>query len=428
MKAKWIIAGASVLAVAGSMPWAVGYITEQQWQQVTRELNQSQPFVQMQTQGYRRGFFGSELDGAVTVLNPDDGETHRINYNASVTHGVIGSFMDFKPVEGWAPEGADWFQERPRLTLETRLWGTVVLELEAPAIAINNPESGESLRTSGGVARIEISDTGSQAEALIVWPQLSLSGPDMNIRVNDFRVEQSMSHLNGDVWTGTMEASVASVALTSPEASSVTIEGLLVRSSTEANADGQRLDSQLSIEAGQVRFEDQAYGPHKLAFALENLDVASWSMLTTSMAEMQGMALAPDAGSREAFERQMAAMGQLNTAMRDLAAAGFSAGFPELTLDTPEGQVTGSVMISHPELAEDQKAEMLMVMQQLTGEMSLSVPAVLAEDYPAVRMQLAPLIKQGLLVPEGDRLVLAARLNDMVVKVNGQEIPLPPLF
>lgn len=428
MKAKWIIAGAGIVVVAGAMPWAVGYVTEQQWQEVTRELNQAQPFVQMQTEDYRRGFFGAELDGTVTVLNPENGETRRIEYRANVTHGLTGSFMDFEPVEGWAPEGADWFQERPRLTLETRLWGTAVLELEAPAMAITSPESGESLRTSGGVARVEISDAGSQAEALIVWPQLSLSGPDMNIRINDFRIEQSMSHLNGDVWTGTMEASVASVALMSPEASPVTIEELLVRSSTEANADGQRMDSQLSIEAGQVRFEDQAYGPHKLSFALENLDVASWSLLTTSMAEMQGMALAPDAGSREAFERQMAAMGQVNTAMRDLAAAGFSVGFPELILDTPEGQVTGNVIISHPELPEDQKAEMLMVMQQLTGEMNLSVPSVLAEDYPAVRMQLAPLIKQGLLVPEGDRLVLSARLNDMVVNVNGQEIPLPPLF
>lgn len=428
MKVKWIIAGAGIVVVAGAMPWAVGYVTEQQWQEVTRELNQAQPFLQMQTEDYHRGFFSAELDGTLTVLNPENGETRRIEYRANVTHGLTGSFMDFEPVEGWAPEGADWFQERPRLTLETRLWGTAVLELEAPAMAITSPESGESLRTSGGVARIEISDAGSQAEALIVWPQLSLSGPDMNIRINDFLIEQSMSHLNGDVWTGTMEASVASVALMPPEASPVTIEELMVRSSTEANADGQRMDSQLSIEAGQVRFGDQAYGPHKLAFVLENLDVASWSLLTTSMAEMQGMALAPDAGSREAFERQMAAMGQVNTAMRDLAAAGFSVGFPELTLDTPEGQVTGKVMISHPELPEDQKAEMLMVMQQLTGEMNLSVPSVLAEDYPAVRMQLAPLIKQGLLVPEGDRLVLSARLNDMVVNVNGQEIPLPPLF
>ncbi|WP_417515673.1 DUF945 family protein [Marinobacter sp.] len=428
MKAKWIIAGVGVLVVAGAMPWVVGYVTEQQWQVVTRELNQAQPFVQMQTDDYRRGFFGSELDGVVTVLNPESGETRPIAYRAKVTHGVTGSLIDFKPVDGWTPDGAEWFQERPRLTLETRLWGTAVLELDVPAIAINNPESGESLRTSGGIARIEVSDTGSQAEALVVWPQLSFSGPDMSIRVNDFRVEHDMAHLNGDVWTGTMVASVASVALTSPEAPPLTIEDLQSRSSTEANANGERLDSRLSIEAGKVRYEDQAYGPHKVVFALENLDVASWSALTTSVAELQGMALASDAGSPEAFERQMAAMGQVNVAMRDLSAAGFSVGFPELTIDTPEGELTGSLVISHPELTADQKAEMLMVMQQLTGEMNLSVPSVLAEDYPAVRMQLAPLVKQGLLVTEGDRLVLAARLNDMVINVNGQEIPLPPLF
>jgi len=428
LKAKWIIAGAGVLVVAGAMPWVVGYVTEQQWQQVTRELNQSQQFVQMQTEDYRRGFLSAELDGAVTVLNTETGETHPVEYRAKVTHGITGSLIDFKPVDGWAPEGADWFQEQPRLTLETRLWGNAVLELEAPAMVINDPESGESLRTSSGVIRVELSDAGSKAEALAVWPQFSFTGPDMNVRVNDFRAEQSMSHLNGDVWTGTMESSIASVALTSPAAPPVTLEELRASSSTEAKDDGQRLDSRLLIEAGKVRFEDEVYGPHKLSFVLEDLDVASWGNLTTSIAELQNTALASDAGSREAFERQMAAMGQVSMAMRDLAVEGFSVGFPEISLNTPEGAVTGSVMISHPELADDQKGEMLMVMQQLTGSMNLSMPAELADEYPGVRLQLAPLIKQGLLVPEGDRLVMAAKLNDMVISVNGQEIPLPPLF
>lgn len=428
MKAKWIIAGAGVLVVAGAMPWVVGYVTEQQWQQVNHELNQSQPFLQMQTEDYRRGFLSSNLNGAITVFNPETGDTRRIEYRADVTHGITGSFMDFVPVDGWAPEGADWFQERPRLTLETRLWGVAILELEVPAIAINNPDSGESLRTSGGVARIEISDTGSQAEALIVWPQLSLSSPEMSVRVNGFRVEQSMAHLEGDVWTGSMEASIDSVALTSPEMSPLTIEGVFAHSSTEAKRDGQRLDSKMTIEAEKVLFEDEVYGPHKLAFALENLDVTSWNMLASSMTELQSLTLAPTSSGPEMFEQQMAAMGQVNTAMRDLAAAGFSVGFSELTLDTPEGEVTGHAIIRHPELTADEKAGMLLVMQQLTGDMSLSVPSVLVDDYPAVRLQLAPLVKQGLLVPDGDRLVLAAKLNDMMVEVNGQKIPLPPLL
>lgn len=428
MKAKWIIASVGVLVIAGVMPWVVGYVTEQQWQQVTDELNHSQPFVQLQTEDYVRGFLGSKLSGTVTVLNPESGETNRVGYRASVTHGITGSFIDFFPIGGWKPEGADWFQEQPRLTLETRLWGTAVLELEAPAIAIDNTESGESLRTSGGVARVEISDTGSKAEALLVWPQLSITGPDMNIRVNDFRVEQNMAHLNGDIWTGTMDATIGSVALTSPGASPITLDGLQAHSSTEANDGGQRLDSRLLIEAEKVNVGDQAYGPHKLAFALENLDVASWGELTNSMADLQVMALASDARSPEGFQRQIAAMGKVNAALRDLAAAGFSVGFPELSLETPEGTVTGHVVIKHPELTDDQKAGMLMVMQQLNGEMNLSVPMELVESYPAVRMQLAPLIKQGLLVPDGDRLVLSARLNDLMIDVNNQQIPLPPLL
>lgn len=428
MKAKWIIAGAGVLVIAGAMPGVVGYVTEKQWQQVTHELNQSQPFVQLHTADYHRGFYSAKLDGTVTVLNPEDGEIYQIAYRTRVTHGITGSFMDFEPDEGWMPEGADWFQEQPRLTLETRLWGSAVLELEAPAMAIHNPENNESLKTSGGLARIEISDAGSQAEALFVWPELSLTGPDMNVHINDFRIEQDMAHLSGDVWTGTMEASVASVALGSPDIPPVTIENLRASSSTEAKDKGQRLNSRLSVEMGQAGFEGQLYGAHKLAFALEDLDVASWSMLTTSMTELQSMTLAGRAGSRESFEQQMAAMAEVNTAIRELAAAGFSAGFPELTLNTPEGEVTGNLVLKHPELSEDQKAEMLLVMQQLTGEMNVSVPMALVEDYPAVRLQLAPLVKQGLLVPDGDRFVLAAKLKDMTLDVNGQKIPLPPLL
>ena len=50
-----MIAGAAVLAVAGAMPWLVGYVTEQQWQQATAEVNRSQSFVRMETGQYRRG-------------------------------------------------------------------------------------------------------------------------------------------------------------------------------------------------------------------------------------------------------------------------------------------------------------------------------------------------------------------------------------
>jgi hypothetical protein len=71
---------------------------------------------------------------------------------------------------------------------------------------------------------------------------------------------------------------------------------------------------------------------------------------------------------------------------------------------------------------------MLMIMQRLTGSLNFSLPVALAENYPELRMQVAPLIKEGLLVQEGDRLVMRGQMQEMVLDINGVALPLPPLL
>ena len=429
MNTKWMIAGAGVLAVAGGLPWVVGYATEQQWHQATAEVNDAQPFLRMETDNYERGILGARFRGSVNLINPETGESQKLAYRANVTHGVTGSLMDFQPEDGWAAGDTDWFSgEEPKLTLETRLWGTAVLELEAPQMTLTDPDTGETLASSGGLARIEVSEAGSQADALMVWPGVTLSGPDLDIQVSDFRLEQTMSHLTGEVWTGSGEIAVESVAVTPAAEAPFMLQGISVLSSSEPVNDGERLDSRMTFEVAGVSTADERYGPQRLVFALSGLDVAAWSNLTESLSSMQALAITQASGGPQQFEQQMAAMQQVNAAVRDLAAAGFSVGFPELTVTTPEGVIEGSARIAHPELTADQKAEMLMVMQQLTGKMDLSLPVALAEEYPEFRLQLAPLIKQGLLVEQGDSLVLDASMKDLVLDVNGVEIPLPPLL
>ena len=429
MNTKWMIAGAGVLAVAGGLPWVVGYATEQQWHQATAEVNDAQPFLRMETDNYERGILEARFRGSVNLINPETGESQKLAYRANVTHGVTGSLMDFLPEDGWAAGDSDWFSgEEPKLTLETRLWGTAVLELEAPQMTLTDPDTGETLASSGGLARIEVSEAGSQADALMVWPGVTLSGPDLDIQVSDFRLEQTMSHLTGEVWTGSGEIAVESVAVTPAAEAPFMLQGISVLSSSEPVNDGERLDSRMTFEVAGVSTADERYGPQRLVFALSGLDVAAWSNLTESLSSMQALAITQASGGPQQFEQQMAAMQQVNAAVRDLAAAGFSVGFPELTVTTPEGVIEGSARIAHPELTADQKAEMLMVMQQLTGKMDLSLPVALAEEYPEFRLQLAPLIKQGLLVEQGDSLVLDASMKDLVLDVNGVEIPLPPLL
>ncbi len=429
MHKKWMIGGAVVLVVAGAMPWAVGYVTEQQWQHATLEVNSAQPFVQLETSDYRRGFLGAELSGSLVLINPETGESYRVGYHGNVSHGVTGSLLNFEPVDGWAPAGADWFpEELPALTLETRLWGQATMDFHIPVTRINDAETGETLATSGGLIRVEVSGAGDHVQALIDWPEITVNSSGHELRVAGLHVHQDMDYLTGDIWTGKGSVEFGSAVIASDEMPPLTVQGFSVVSSSEARAGGQRLDSRVTANLESLSFDQDSYGPHHIVFALDNLDVASWNHLSEGLSDLQAQTM-PGAGMDTAdFEQQMAAMMKVGNAARDLAAAGFSVSFPELSLDTPEGEVTGDLVITHPELSADEKSEMLMVMQRLTGEMNLSLPAALAENYPDVNMQVAPLIKQGLLVQEGDRLMMKASMKDLQVNVNDVAMPLPPVF
>ncbi|HTN32758.1 MAG TPA: DUF945 family protein, partial [Marinobacter sp.] len=284
MQKKWIFASAVVLAAASAMPWFVGYLTEQQWQAATQEINRSQPFIQVDSEQYQRGFLGSDLQGSLVILNPETGESQQIAYRARITHGIIGSLMNFEPKDGWSPDNADWFHgEQPKLTLESRLWGSATLEFRAPAMDLISADSGESLTSSGGMARLSIRDAGSTAEALLKWPSLTLSGPDMNVRISDVYMRQNMAYLRDGIWTGNGEMRIASTRVEPAGQPAVLLQGLSVSGSSEASSNRERVSSSGKIRLEKVRWQGESYGPHQLTMTLDRLDVDSWSRLSESI-------------------------------------------------------------------------------------------------------------------------------------------------
>ena len=430
MKKQWMAAGAAVLAVGVVAPWVVGYVTEQQWQSVTAEVNQAQPLFQLETRDYNRGYLGADFTGTLSVQHPETGEEHEFEYQAKVSHGVTGSLLDFSPPTELGSEVEKFFpDEKPKLTLETRLWGTAIVELTVPAISVINEATGESFDMSESYSRAEITDNGSHADILMLWPGAIIRAPDLRISIEDFRLEQTMDHLTGDVWMGDGDVSLSGFEVAARGEPTLRFDELALQSETFTEEKGESIGSETVVTLETVTADDTSFGPHRMEFVFHGLDVQRWNDLTTAMTEMQTAALTASGGdSRAVMQQQMAAMNRINEALLGLAGEGFSFGFPELLFATPHGPVKGELMIQHPSLPDEEKDQMMMVMQRLTGNLDLSMPLALVEQYPAVGMQVAPLIKQGMVVQEGDRVRIQGKLEDLALDINGNLLPLPPLF
>ena len=431
MKAQWMVVGVVALGIGAAAPWGVGYYTERQWRGVETGFNDAQNVLRLETREYDRGYMSASVRGSITLVGLENGEQQSFEYQAQVSHGVTGSLMDFSTAEDMSAEARKFFpDEKPRLTLETRVWGTAAVEMTVPEIDVTDEETGETLNIARAQGRADIGSAGSELDIQLDWPGMTVTGPDVQIAVQDFRMDQTMEFLTGDVWVGDAELTLASFQMDVPEEPTVRLSGLMLTSESDASADGKRLNGESSIRLDKIAANGMEFGPHEIQIGFDGLDVASLEEISSAISDMQQAAMTSAAGSdpQAVMQQQMQSFQRVSGALLGLAAEGFTFGFPKIDLNTPEGPIKGELMISHPELSDDEKSRTMMVMQGLTGDFDISMPAELVDQNQALAMQVAPLIKQGMVVQDGDRLRMTGNLKDMALDINGNVLPLPPIF
>lgn len=431
MKKRWMVVGAAALMMGAAAPWGVGYYTQQQWQGVEAGVNSAQNVFRLETRNYDRGYLNATVKGSIVFTAPDSGEQHSFEFQARVTHGVTGSLMDFTPAEALGPRTNQFFpDEKPRLTLQTNVWGTATVEMIVPETDVIDEASGETLSTARAYGRADIGAAGSDMEIQVSWPGMSLSGPDAQFTITDFQMENSLEHLTGDLWLGDARMTLAGVQIDSPDQPSVSFDGLSITSDTDVSENGERLNGRSSIQLDKVVAGGTEFGPHEVQILFESLDVTSLEQLSSAISDMQQAAMtsAADPDPQALMQQQMEAFQRVNQALLGLATEGFTVGLPKIDLSTPQGPILGELMISHPELPAKDKGQNLLVMQGLVGNLDISMPVELVDQNPSLAMQVAPLIKQGMVIQEGDRLRMVGTLGDMALTINEKVLPLPPMF
>lgn len=428
---KWILAGAVVLVVVVAAPYGVGVLTEQHWNQATERLNSEQPFLQVVTEQYERGFFGGDIAGQLQVMDPDSGDTYQIGFEGDVSHGVLGSEVALIPVA----EDDEGFQrlfpdEVPRLTLSTWLWGTLEADLNVPAINVEDEQTGETLTAAEAYGWAKITDAGDHVEVRLNWPGAVVRSDTVKMSFDNLQLSQEADRISGTLWSGDGEMTLQKAEFVETDQNTIALENLKVTGQTTPDDDGTNLTSHSELTLEDVTVNDAAYGPHRIVMDVDNLDVAAWTEFQEVATEIQTMKaqMDPNLSGQELFQQQMMLMQRFSQAAKNVAAAGLTIGMPEIELQAPSGAIAGHWQLSHPTVPEDERAQMPLIVQQLTGELELSVPVALFEGRPGLTQDLEGLVQQGLLVREGAVYRVDAKLANMMLTINKQEFPVPPLI
>lgn len=425
MKKHWMLAAGVVLVAGASAPWIVGKLTEQHWQQAVAEMNDAQPFFSLQTDDYQRGYLSSRFSGRLTFDNPETGGAESLAYQAAVSHGLTGSRIHFVADNTESESWPQLFPDRqPELVLTTRVWGNARADLSVPAISVDDGKSGESLNISESYGWVTVSDGGDAVDFRMHWPGAVLRGADYRVSLENLQMEQDMKRLQGEVWTGKAEIVLDGFSLARSHEPELRLDALRFDSETVATDGGDRFTSHSLVSLEKTRLGMDEFGPHQVELAISGISVDAWNQMMGAFREFQEAS----ASAPYSFERQLAAATELGEAMKVLAGSGFTVGIPQLSVMSPEGAITGELTVSHPELNTAGQSEMALVMEKLTGQMNLSIPAALTERYPAMAEQFVPLLLQGLLVQQDDLFRMEATLKDLQLILNGQVIPLPPLI
>ncbi|MGM0569310.1 DUF945 family protein [Marinobacter sp.] len=425
MKKVWIIAGGVVVVAAVSAPWAVGKLTEQHWQSATEQFNASQPYFVMETDAYERGYLGSEARGQLFAVDPDTGERYPVGWTGDISHGVTSSTIDFEfDFADDAGMEAVFPDEKPTVTVTTSAWGSSLVELNVPAIDYIDDSSGESLNVSASYATLNISDNGETLDAKMQLPGLVLRAPDGRLSMENLTLDQHASLLTGKLWTGDATVTLDKVSVASRDEPELVLEDIRMVSNSEADSSAEQFGVTTSLTLETVSYGDEAQGPHRFEFGLSDVSVAAWNNLLESVSELQAMSAGSASDPQQAFEQQMQATMALTGSIEAMMADGLSS-HADLDLSSPEGPVTGRLTISHPEQEDGEPVPLMMIARTIEGEMSVKLPRALADRYPELGEELMPLLIQGLLVEEGDFYVMEASLNNMMVNLNGNEMPLP---
>ncbi|UZE95653.1 YdgA family protein [Alkalimarinus alittae] len=423
------LVGLGVIALSG--PYISGTQAESQYHQAIEALN-AQAGVEAVSESYEKGYFGAD---SVTRIKFDRSELddempQEVRFKTHFSHGIysVKAVSHLALDEETTASLKDILGDKPPVEIVTtvNVFGDASVVATTPNIDFTDPEMGDKISISVFEMTVDVPSDYKQVTASINWPGMKMTGADgKDLAIGQLSMTQTGSQLTDYLWTSDMVLTLDSISGLDSE-QRFDLINLKMTSITEEASKG-RIDSGFEMSIDSVKLNEEEFKNQKLVFSLKDLAIVEFDTLMGTFDKLEETSQITDPQQQAMAQmEQFARIGQDVTALFN---KGLKIDISELFVNTPKGDVTGVLHIEQPESDTAANAGPGALLQTTKGHLSLAVPVqLLALAGPQIQQQLEGLLAQNLIVKDGDVYKTEAKLESMVININGTEMPLPPLM
>ncbi len=249
---------------------------------------------------------------------------------------------------------------------------------------------------------------------------LSIEAPDGFIRLGEIRLYSSADYTDFGIWVGGSSVDLAEIIVSGKGSNGqerVAITGMSVSSDVRLEED--RYFAEVNLDIADLDFSEMQNTSLNLEMSARDLDAATLGQIQQFLAN--GNLAGEDTAAVLTFELQQYGM--------TLLAKGLGLSISDLEVRTEQGDLVFALDIDIPESRLNGEAAAMNAMLSLSAKSTLRLDRSLyehiARSNPLMQQQLDALLQSGMLIEEGERLVLSAEYGGGLLTVNGLPMPIP---
>jgi uncharacterized protein YdgA (DUF945 family) len=419
-------------------PAIVGRMAEKNLEESIEWAASESSGIEVQTESFDRGWFTSEGRHRVRLIGASFREAAE-DYQKHSGHAELPSLIiDTRLDHGLVPIGTlqresgslmpglastvSTFQFDPGngelVPLPGSLYSSVSLSGASDSRYLLEPGNfeNEDMRVEWQGANVALQADSSMGTIVLegkVEP-LSIADQSDTIRIGAFTMSADQAKSEFGLNVGTAEFAMTSIQVESPNAP-LTIGNISF--SADSNIDDARLNVGMRMAIEEIAMPGMDHMNFLMDLALNRLDAASTQVVANAFQEAQGSP-DPEIALAELFPR-------IEGDLQKIVAAGAEIRLDQLDLTLSQGKVSAKVTIEVPESDAGANFSWASVLLAMTATADIRMPATLFEYIEMMNPQAGSLVAMGILISDGDDVVMNAEYAQGLLNVNGAPMPIP---